>query len=149
VTEKKLKVQWLVDAIGFGKSRVSLGVCENQPQRIAFMAPNEGMAALLPLIVRDLYLTARDCEEGKRCLLMDCPHNRTTYTSYKNSASWNKEGLPRKKNFDILLGRISEWGTMLKDEIERIDWNNNFLYLYPQPVIVLTRRKKARPLSQK
>ena len=141
MAETKLKVQWLVDAIGFGRGRISLGFCEKYPQRIAFVAPNQGMTVLIPMIVRDLYLTARGCEEARRCLILDCPLNRTTFTSYINSAKWKKDGIPRKKNFDILLSRISEWESMLSDEISRIDWNKDLTYLYKEPTIVLRRQK--------
>jgi hypothetical protein len=141
-TETKIKVQWLANAVGMGTGSLSLGFCKMQPRRIAFCAPDEGMSALTPLIVRDLYVTARGCEEARRCLVLDCPLNKTTFTSYKNSASWKREGLPRKKNFDILLGRLKEWESMLKDEIARIDWNKDLMYAYPEPILVLRRAEQ-------
>jgi len=142
MTQTKLRIQWLVSAVGMGKGSLSLGFCEMQPERIAFVAPDEGMSVLTPMIVRDLYITARGCEEGKRCLVLGCPFNRTTYTSYKNSASWKKQGLPRKKNFDILLSRISEWMEMLKDEIAGINWDSDLTYAYRKPVLVLRKVEK-------
>jgi len=140
MAETKLRIQWLVNAIGFGKGRISLGFCEKHPGRVAFVAPNEGMSVLIPMIVRDLYLTARGCEEAKRCLILDCPFNRTTFTSYINSAKWKKDGIPRKKNFEILLNRLSEWQDMLRDEIAHIEWEKDLTYLYTEPAIVLKRR---------
>ena len=138
-TKQKLKIQWLVNAVDFGKGRISLGFCEKQPKKVAFIAPEGGMATFIPIVVRDLYITAWGCEEQHRCFVLDCPLNRTTFTSYINSAKWKKDGIPRKKNFEILLIRLSEWQSMLKDDIAAIDWIKGLTYVYPQPRIKLTR----------
>ena len=139
--QTKIKIQWLVDVVGAGDGRVSLGFCEAEPLRVAFVAPNTGMAVLLPMVVRDAYITMKGCEEGKRCLVKTCRYNCTTFTSYRNSATWKKNSLPRAKNFDILLTRVAEWESMLANDIQTIDWQKDFTYVYPKPTIILRREK--------
>ena len=148
MVEAKLKVQWLVNIMGFGKARFSLGFCEKQPYKIAFVSPEDGMTALLPLVMRDLYIKARGCEEATRCLVLHCPLNRTTFTSYINSAIWKRVALVRKKNFEILLNRVSEWQLMLVEEIDQLDWESDLTYLYEPPPIVLRRKSTRSPIQE-
>jgi len=147
-TKQKLKIQWLVNVVGFGKGRISLGFCEKQPMKVAFIAPEGGMATFIPIVVRDLYITAWGCEESTRCLVLNCPLNRTTFTSYINSAKWKKDGIPRKKNFEILLIRLSEWQSMLVDDIDQLDWGSDLTYLYERPSIVLRRKSARSPIQE-
>lgn len=140
---QKIKVRWLCNAVGIGNHSLSLGFCQNQPESVAFIAPDTGLSGLAPLIVRDLYIGEKDgCEEARWCLVLDCPLNHTTFSSYKRSATWKKDMLPKKQNFLNLLKRIGEFEGMLKQEIGKIDWNEDYTTVYKNPPVKLRRAKK-------
>lgn len=138
----KAKIQWLVHVVGFKRETMSLGFCERHPKRVAFIVPDEGLPGLAPLIVRNLYITKQECEEGQRCLVLECPLNRTTYTSYIQSAAWKKKNLPKKQNFVNLLKMVKKIEGWLKQDIAKIDWQHDAILLYKGPTLVLHRSPK-------
>lgn len=147
---KLLKIQWLVDVVGFTGSKLkknnkmSLGFCEKKPDRIAFLAPNAGMARLVPMMVRDLFINKQNCEEGTRCLVVDCPLNQTTYESYRNSATWKRENIQGKANFNRLLQVLKNIECSLKSDIATINWNKNVVLCYSKPPIIIPKTPKSK-----
>ena len=142
-----LKIQWLANVVGFGCETMSLGFCQKNPDRIAFIAPDVGMAAFHPVIVRDLYLTDQgNCEEKRRCLVLNCPHNRTTYR-YVDSARWKKCNLPKKTNFIRLLELLTDIEGWLKKDITTIDWAKDLTYAYREPTLILNVKRKENKLK--
>lgn len=140
----KQQVRWLIGVVGVGSESMSLGFCQKQPMQIAFLAPDSGMATLAPLIVRDLFITHRGCEEGQRCLVLGCPLNSTCYSSYKRSATWKRRNLPKKQSFINLLKMLKKLEGWLERDIAKIDWQKDLTTVYEKPTLTLRREQREQ-----
>lgn len=126
----KKPVTWICNALSFHNKAqkitlsLSLAVC-GATKHVAFVALDRGQSALLPFIVRDLYLDGEDgCEEERRCLNFKCPRNKTRYTSYiRANRSWAPHAFPQKKYFDKFVEIIHDAEGQLQKAISEIDWS--------------------------
>lgn len=125
----KRNIVWISNAVQIVAPKhhaitLSLGLCEVS-KKVCFVALDQGMDQIRPLVVQDLYLGTKenDCEEQRRCLCFDCPRNKTTFTSFTRTFKWAKKAFPRKANFENFVELIRRSERDLQKVIKKIDWS--------------------------
>jgi len=137
---RKYKIRWIVNAVRLGKRgkrSINLGFCEKD-KKVAF-ASLLGVANVYefakPFVVGDVYVN-KECEDGKYCWNLECPHNRATPETLKKYVG--KKCDP--ETFKIIADRLQEFGEQL---IYKIDWNEEGQIICTEPPLIFSPKRKS------
>jgi len=95
--------KYFVSWLQYRRTKTFIGFCSRE-WKAAFVGN-----LFKALIVRDLYADEKTgwCEEGKRCLALDCPLNRTTRESFLASHGLKQRQLSNQK-FQRLVSNLAQ-----------------------------------------
>lgn len=106
-----------------------LGLC-SRTGRIAKVAPPGPMGALQVAGLNDFYVSDDQCEEGQRCLDIQCDLNRTTEASYRHALGLGKGRFP-----DDFLKKPMP----LNEDAEALAWFRQVIDEHPDHGVVVTK----------
>ena len=102
--ENKSIITWYLNTVKLDKNiTLDVGYCQFG-SGIAFINinnPNSNvtMESLSPLIIHDVYISHRECEEGKRCFNLKCPLNEAQILHFKKYGITNRKMLRNIHSF--------------------------------------------------
>lgn len=76
-----------------GSVEVWVGYCHYSKKAFTIAPDN-----LTMMVVQDIIVDDKTCEEGKRCLNTECPYNRTTYESYMTAKGMRPSKSEKRKS---------------------------------------------------
>lgn len=145
---EKYQIRWLSNAVEYvgdkTKLAAHLGICEKNRRVVFIYYCVGGVEELAPLWLHDTFVEDGRCEDGAWCLCLDCPHNRTTFTSYKHGRrSVAKHFLLKKSSFDILISEVKEFEKLFGKEIQALDFSKRESLLFRDPPLKVNIRRKS------
>jgi hypothetical protein len=135
---ERYNITWHTAVIRLGQrgiNFISLGLCEHT-QRTAFVAifnPDKPATqeALRTLLVKDVYAGQNGCEDGTRCLDLNCPMNKAKPENFKQYKIDTTEKL---SNFSK---NMQKFRSDLKLQINPKGGN----YYYEKPLLIIKKNK--------
>ena len=138
---KKYRIRWVINAVRRGKRgkrSISLGFCEKD-KKIAFISilgVENVYEFTKPFLVCDVYVN-EECEDGRFCWNLGCPHNRATPETLKKYVG-------RKCNFTEFK-KISEKLQVIGEHfISTIDWSKEVQIVFDKPPLILSYKKREK-----
>lgn len=130
-------ITWHINAIRVGRrgrNFISLAICE-KTGRAAFFAifdPNKPATqeALKTLLIKDIYADQNGCEDGVRCLDLDCQHNKAKHGNFRQYKVDTKEKLRN------LSKHIQSFRSDLDLHIDPNGGN----YYYEKPIFIILKK---------
>jgi hypothetical protein len=124
---QRYAVTWHVDAVKFGRSKMSLGICA-KTGGVAFAASD----LLHPLIVQDVLTNKIGCDDAKWCLDIDCPYNKAEPIRMRHY------GIRNRHELENVHRRLEEW--ISKAELKPQELHTQILH--KEPAIIIKKAPK-------
>jgi len=138
---RKYKIRWIVNAVQLGKTgkrSINLGFCEKD-KKVAFISilgVENVHEFAKPFVVGDVYVN-KECEDGKYCWNLECPHNRATPETLRKYVGTKCDS----KTFKTISDRLQEFGEHF---ISNIDWDEEGPIVYDKAPVILSLKKRGK-----
>lgn len=133
---ERYRIRWIVNAVRLGKRgkrSINLGFCKKD-KKVAFISilgVENVYEFAKPFVVGDVYVN-QECEDGKYCWNVECPHNRATPKTLKKY-------LRKNETLESVAKKLQELGEHF---INKIDWNEEGALVYNKAPIILSFKRK-------
>lgn len=85
---ERVQITWYVGVLQLKKSRLSIAICGKTGEPCNLAVYNSkgqiGLDTLKTLILLDVYVGQKSCEDATRCLNLDCKMNKTAYVAFED-----------------------------------------------------------------